>query len=106
MRDLMRALCLVSCLTLASAPIFAVERLFVFHSGTTVHIYDATTFEPVHSLVERLGAVEKVPVHVCGTHASWRDNVPEDFPDYVDVAESAPAKIADYAALGFVVIPL
>jgi len=45
-------------------------------------------------------------VQVCGTHASWRDKTPEDFPDYVDVVPSAPVQINDYEALGYEVIVL
>ena len=59
----------------------------------------------VHSKVRSLLA-DDVTVHVCGTHASWRGKVVEDFPDYVDVAASGPAQINDYEALGFEVVVL
>jgi len=62
MRDSLRALCLLSLLTMASAPIFAVERLFVFHSGTTVHIYDAGTFDLLGSPEVGPGAVHAIGV--------------------------------------------
>ena len=47
-----------------------------------------------------------IGLHVCAVHASWDGNVPEDFPDYVDVAASAPAQINDYLKLGFELIRL
>ena len=62
MRDSLRALCLLSLLTLASAPVFAIERLFVFHSGTTVHIYDAETFDLLGSPEVGTGAVQAIGV--------------------------------------------
>ena len=45
-------------------------------------------------------------VHVCGTHAGWFDVLPEDFPDYVDVAAAGPAQVNDYRALDYVLIVL
>ena len=49
---------------------------------------------------------QDIGLHVCAVHASWDDRVPEDFPDYVDVAASAPAQINDYVKLGFELIRL
>ena len=49
---------------------------------------------------------DDITVHVCGTHASWRGKVDEDFPDYVDVAVSGPAQINDYQALGYELVVL
>jgi intracellular sulfur oxidation DsrE/DsrF family protein len=49
---------------------------------------------------------EQVPVHVCGTHASWYDVAAEDFPAYVDVPSSGPAQIRHYQELGFVLIKI
>ncbi len=54
--------------------------------------------------VRALTGEGNVEVSVCGAHASWRDNTPEDFPDYVDVALAAPTKVNDYRALGYIVI--
>ena len=53
-----------------------------------------------HELTQSLVA-DDVPVHVCGTHASWREMRPEDFPDYVDVSVSGPAQINAYLALDY-----
>ena len=47
-----------------------------------------------------------VDVHVCGTHASWYDVTPEDFPDYIDVAAVGPAQVNDYINLGYVLLDL
>lgn len=52
--------------------------------------------QTVQALVE-----EDVPVVVCGTHASWLDKRPEDFPDYVEVAPAGPTAIRNYEAMGF-----
>lgn len=59
----------------------------------------ADIHQGVRSLVD-----EQVPVHVCGTHASWYDVTPEDFPAYVDVPASGPAQIRHYQDLGFVLL--
>ncbi len=61
-------------------------------------------YTEVHQLVRSLTEDENVPVHVCGTHASWYDVTPEDFPDYVDVSAAGPAQINDYRQLGWVLI--
>lgn len=65
---------------------------------------EAGNYAELHAQVRSLTGERDIEVHVCGTHASWRDNVPEDFPDYVDVAVAAPAKVNDYRALGYVVV--
>jgi intracellular sulfur oxidation DsrE/DsrF family protein len=61
----------------------------------------ADEYSAVHTAVRTLTQDEDIPVHVCGTHASWFDKQPEDFPDYVDVAPAGPAQINDYRALGY-----
>lgn len=45
-----------------------------------------------------------VPVHVCETHASWRDVTPEDYPDYIIVSPTGPAQIRHYQELGYQLI--
>jgi intracellular sulfur oxidation DsrE/DsrF family protein len=68
---------------------------------------DAAEARPrVHAAVRSLLAEEDVSVQVCGTHAGWYGKETEDFPDYVDVAVSAPAQINDYVALGYEVVLL
>ena len=42
-----------------------------------------------------------VPVHVCGTNASWRGKGREDFPAYVDVTPAGPTEIRNYQAMGY-----
>ena len=59
-----------------------------------------------HQLVQSLVRKDAVDFHVCGTHASWYDVMPEDFPDYVDVAPAAPAQIRHYEDLGYELIVL
>ena len=65
---------------------------------------EENSYTELHAQIRALTGDGGVEVSVCGTHASWRDNTPEDFPDYVDVAVAAPAKINDYRALGYIVI--
>jgi intracellular sulfur oxidation DsrE/DsrF family protein len=62
--------------------------------------------QDTHQLVQSLVNNDKVDFHVCGTHASWLDVMPEDFPDYVDVAPAAPAQIRHYEDLGYELIVL
>jgi intracellular sulfur oxidation DsrE/DsrF family protein len=57
----------------------------------------------VHKTVQSLVASD-VPVHVCGTHASWFDKGEDDFPDYVDVAPAGPTEIRNYEAMGYVLV--
>lgn len=59
----------------------------------------------VHKTVQSLVASD-VPVHVCGTHASWRGKGEDDFPDYVDVAPAGPTEIRNYEAMGYVLIEI
>jgi intracellular sulfur oxidation DsrE/DsrF family protein len=53
-----------------------------------------------HKRVQRLVAAD-VPVHICETHASWRGNVAEDFPDYITPSPQGPAQIKQYQELGY-----
>lgn len=54
----------------------------------------------VHKTVQSL-VKDDIPVHVCGTHASWYGKKPEDFPDYIDVAPSGPTQIRNYEDMGY-----
>lgn len=65
---------------------------------------EAGNYAGLHAQIQSLTGERGVDVHVCGTHASWRDKAPEDFPDYVDVAAAGPATVNDYRALGYIVI--
>jgi intracellular sulfur oxidation DsrE/DsrF family protein len=57
----------------------------------------------LHQVVQSLVASD-VPVHVCGTFASWRGKTAKDFPDYVEVAPAGPTEIRNYEAMGYVLI--
>ncbi|TNF98320.1 MAG: hypothetical protein EP297_08400 [Gammaproteobacteria bacterium] len=61
--------------------------------------------QDIHNGIRQL-VDNDIDVHVCGTHASWYDVSPEDFPDYVDVAPAGPAQINDYRNLGYIHIQL
>ena len=49
---------------------------------------------------------DNVELHVCGTHASWYDITPEDYPEYIDVSATGPAQINDYLNVGYVMLDL
>ena len=60
-----------------------------------------------HDLYERVKSLvkdDKIALHVCGTHANWRQVESSEFIDGIDVASAGPAQINDYKALGYVVI--
>jgi len=63
-------------------------------------------YKKVHSLTQQLVQKDQVPLHVCGTFASWKNISEEEFPEYVDVAAAGPATINDYIALGYILIKL
>lgn len=63
------------------------------------------TNRAIHTGVQSLVA-DDVPVHVCGTHASWRGKTAADFPDYIDVTPAGPTEIRNYEAMGYVLIVL
>ncbi|MDH5601964.1 MAG: DsrE family protein [Gammaproteobacteria bacterium] len=63
-------------------------------------------FKKVHSLTQQLVNDEQIPLHVCGTYASWKNVGEEEFPEYVDVTAAGPATINDYIALGYILIKL
>ncbi len=67
---------------------------------------NAEQYGSVHSAMRELVNDQDIPVHVCGTHASWFDKHPEDFPDYIDVAPSGPAQIQSYRDLGYLLVVL
>jgi len=55
----------------------------------------------VHKIVKSLVKDSNIPVHVCGTHASWYDKKPEDFPDYINVSPAGPTEIQNYRDMGY-----
>ena len=59
----------------------------------------------VHETVQSLVASD-VPVHVCGTHASWRGKTARDFPDYVSVSPAGPTEILNYEDMGYVLVEI
>ncbi len=61
-------------------------------------------YPATHRAVKSLTTSDNIPVHVCGTHASWYQKHPEDFPSYVNVSADGPAQINDYRALGYAVV--
>jgi len=65
---------------------------------------NAGRYADLHALVGALGEEERIPVQVCGNHASWRSKGRSDFPDDVEVVSAAGAKLDEYRAAGFVVI--
>jgi len=66
----------------------------------------ADQYRSIQSGVRELAKEQDIAVHVCGTHASWFEKYPEDFPDFVDVAPSGPVQIRNYRELGYVLFVL
>jgi len=62
---------------------------------------DKKTHQNIHNIVKSLTQDKDIPVHVCGTHASWYGKKEDDFPDYVDVAPAAPTQISHYEDMGY-----
>ena len=62
---------------------------------------EAENYKEVHTAVKSLVQDDSIPVHVCGTHASWYGKSAEDFPDYVDVSPAGPTEIANYVDMGY-----
>lgn len=58
-------------------------------------------FSGVHKAVKQLVQDDNIPVHVCGTHASWYQKNEEDFPDYVDVVSQGPTQLQTYVEMGY-----
>lgn len=61
-------------------------------------------YSNVHKTVKSLVQDDNIPVHVCGTHASWYNKKPEDFPDYVDVTPAGPTAIRNYEDMGYTLV--
>lgn len=64
----------------------------------------AKQYKKVHSKVQKLVKDDNVPVHICATHASWRDVAPEDYPNYITVSATGPAAVRDYQELGYILV--
>ena len=58
-----------------------------------------------HKRVKSLVSAD-VPVHVCGTHASWYHKGESDFPEYVDVVPAGPEKISEYQRMGYALVEM
>jgi intracellular sulfur oxidation DsrE/DsrF family protein len=65
---------------------------------------NAEEHRTAHTIVKQFVEKDGVDFHVCGTHASWYDVSPEDFPSYVDVSTTGPGQINDYEELGYELI--
>lgn len=63
-------------------------------------------YQQVHKGVEKLVKDDKISVHICATHASWRNVEPEDFPDYVSVSATGPQQVKDYRELGYLLVKI
>jgi len=60
--------------------------------------------QKVHTLVKSLVTDKNIAVHVCGTHASWYDKKPEDFPEYINVSPAGPTEIENYQDMGYTLV--
>ena len=61
-------------------------------------------FDKVHKVVKSLSLDKNIPVHICGTHASWFNKSAKDFPDYVTVSPAGPTEIENYEEMGYELI--
>lgn len=64
-----------------------------------------SVYPQIHQAIQHL-VKTNVPVHICGTHASWFNKSGVDFPDYVDVPESGPEQIKVYQRQGYALVTL
>jgi len=64
---------------------------------------NAIKFKKAHNKVKRL-VENDVTVHICETHASWRDITAEDFPDYISPSPQGPVQIKQYQELGYTLV--
>ena len=55
----------------------------------------------VHKTVKSLVQDDSIPVHICGTHASWYNKTAADFPDYVEVSPAGPTEINNYEEIDY-----
>jgi len=62
-------------------------------------------FAKAHTGIKQIVS-DDIDFHVCGTHASWFNVDPEDYPDYIDVTPAGPAQINDYVKLGYRLLKL
>ncbi len=62
---------------------------------------EVKNLQEVHNTVKSLVQDDSIPVHVCGTHASWYGKDANDFPDYVAVSPAGPTEIANYEDMGY-----
>jgi intracellular sulfur oxidation DsrE/DsrF family protein len=62
---------------------------------------EANHYKDVHATVKSLVQDDAIPIHVCGTHASWFGKSEKDFPEYVDVTPAGPTQIANYVDMGY-----
>jgi len=63
-------------------------------------------YPAMHNQVKSLVTKQGIPIHICGTYASWYQKAEKDFPDYIDVAPSGPTEISNYEEMGYELIVL
>lgn len=63
-------------------------------------------YSQVHKTVKSLVENDNIPVHVCGTHASWYNVKPDAFPEYIDVTPAGPTEINNYEDMGYELVVL
>ncbi len=82
--------------------------VIVSHGREQFMLLKSTTSENKqrHQALQLFMTNNDVELHVCAVHASWHENTPEDFVDFVNVAASSPAQINDYLKLGYKLIML
>lgn len=62
---------------------------------------NASKYNALHEDVKSL-VKNDIDFHVCGTHASWYNISPEEYPEFIDVTHTGPAQINDYLNTGYI----
>ncbi|MDH5231593.1 MAG: hypothetical protein OEY38_16145 [Gammaproteobacteria bacterium] len=60
-------------------------------------------FPKVHSLMQLMDE-QNISLQVCATQAGWQHKTQSDFPDFIQLVESAPEQIQFYEDLGYILI--
>lgn len=84
-----------------------IELAIVTHGSEQFALTKANKkkYEATHQKIQKISN-DDVPVHICETHAGWRNVTAQDFPDYVNVSATGPSQIKQYQELGYILIIL
>ena len=80
----------------------------VTHGSEQFSLLSANTgrYGELHGLVTAFADEDRIPVEVCGNHASFRGKGRDDFPAYVEVVNSASSRLSEYREARYVIITM